>query len=170
MHARLATIAFATLFFLFAFAADSRGQTVTVPLGSGSASITFPTTWKVSSVKRGPEAKTKDDEVYVWAEAVNDANFPTIMKEHEEYFTGQNVALKGPPKTETRKVNGLTMTVIEAQATWKGAPTMLQYLIVDPGFPSGWKLMLTEWASPEGDRQYQKDLDSIQNSLAFSAR
>ena len=164
MIARILTL---TALILFMSAAAGQARDVTMPIGKGTVTITFSKSWNVSNIERGLEAKTGDEEVYVWAEAFTDAQLDGLMKEHENYFTKQGLAVTGKIRSETKVVNGLNMKIMSLPATWHGDPTVLQYLIVDPGLASGWKLLLSEWASPKGDRLYQADLDTIMNSLSF---
>lgn len=158
------------LIILFASAVGGQARTVTIPMGKGDVSIAFPDSWTVSDIARGLEAKTKDDEMFVWVEAYRETESDQLMKEHETYFTEQGVAVTGKVRTETRTVKGLAMTFMDVPSTWKGDPTVLQYLLIDPGTGSGWKLLLTEWASPNGDKTYQPDLDSILDSMSFSGK
>lgn len=153
---------------LLVFAVGAQARTVTVSMGKGDMSITFPNSWSVANIARGLEAKTGDEEVYVWAEAFRESQSDELMKEHEKYFTDQGVAITGKAKSETRTIKGLNLTIVDVPATWKGDPTVLQYLLIDPGAQGDWKLLLTEWASPDGDKTYQKDLDIIVNSLTFT--
>jgi hypothetical protein len=164
MIARILTL---TLFVLFASAAAGQARDVTMPFGKGTVTIAFPKSWNVSAIDRGLEAKTSDEEVFVWAEAITDAQIDQLMKEHRDYFTQQGVAVTGKIQSEAKIVNGLNMKVMSVPATWHGNPTVLQYLLVDPGLASGWTLMLSEWASPKGDKMYQADLDTIMNTLSF---
>ncbi len=170
MIARLATLTFGALLILIASTAGSQARNYTVALGKGSVTIDIPKSWDVSDIDRGLEAKTVDEEVYVWAEAYTEAQVDKIMDEHGNYFGKQGVAITGKIKTDTRTVNGLSMKMLDVPATWNGDRTVVQYLLVDPGWPSGWKLMLTEWASPKGDKMYQKDLDTIMNGLTFNQK
>jgi hypothetical protein len=164
MTARALTIA---LFILFAAAGSGQARSLTIPIGKGGVTISFPKAWAVSDIDRGLESKTPDEEVYVWAETFRANESDTLMQEHESYFTKQGVAITGKPRSETRTVNGLTMTFLDFPATWNGAPTVLQYMLIDPGLPSGWKLLMTEWGSPKGDKMYQSDLNSIMDSISF---
>jgi hypothetical protein len=164
---------FLALMFLVLLATTVAGhaRTVSVQLGkAGSVAITFPKAWDVSDIERGVEAKTTDAEVFVWGEAYTEDLLDTVLKEHDAYFTKQGVTVTGKIQSESKVINGLNMKMLNVPATWHGKPTVLQYLLVDPGWKSGWKLMLSEWASPEGDTKYQPDLDSILNSLSFSAQ
>ncbi len=170
MTSRFATLVFGTLLILVASATGSLARNYTVSMGKGSVTIDFPKSFDVSDIDRGVEAKTGDEEVYVWAEAYTEAQVDKIMDEHGIYFSKQGVAVTGKIKTETRMVNGVSIKMLDVPATWHGDRTVVQYLLIDPGWPSGWKLMLTEWASPKGDKMYQKDLDTIMNGLTFNGK
>ncbi|MEI7713010.1 MAG: hypothetical protein WCI94_16355 [Rhodospirillales bacterium] len=170
MRTRFAPRIFCTLFVLLTSVAGSHAKDYVVALGKGSVVIPFSKSWDVSKIDRGIEAKTGDDEIYIWAEAYREDRVDTIMDEHGRYFAEQGVTIVGKIKSETRVVNGLQMKMLDVPARWKGDRTVVQYLLVDPGWPSGWKLMLTEWASPKGDRMYQKDMDAILNGLSFEGR
>ena len=166
MIARILTLTALILF----MSAAGQARDVTIPIGKGTVTITFPKSWNVSNIERGLEAKTGDEEVYIWAEAFTDAGLDGLMQEHQNYFNKQGVVVTGKLHSETKVVNGFNMKMISLPATWHDEPTVLEYLIVDPALPSGWKLMVAEWASPKGDRMYQADLDTILNSLNFGKK
>lgn len=155
---------------LIASASGSLARNYSIPLGKGNVTVTIPSTWTVTDVDRGVWAKTPDEEVYVWVERFRDKQMDDIMGEHSAYLARQGVAVNGKPRTDTRVVNGLQMAMIDIPATWNGKRTVLQYLLVDPNLPSGWKIILTEWASPKGEKMYQTDLDTIMNKLSFTGR
>jgi hypothetical protein len=167
MTARALTLA---LFVLLAAAGPGQAKSFTIPIGKGDATISFPNGWAVSEIDRGLESKTPDQEVFVWAETFRAKESDTLMQEHEAYFTKQGVAITGKARSETRTVNGMTMTFLDFPATWNGSPTVVQYMLIDPGLPSGWKLLMTEWASPKGDKMYQSDLNNIMDSISFEKR
>src|SRR5689334_13647955 len=45
------------------------------------ATLEFPDSWKISNIKRGLQAKSPDEEVYVWAELVPADQIDTVQKE-----------------------------------------------------------------------------------------
>ncbi len=170
MRTRFALPTLAALLSLLIFSSVGHAKDYIVALGKGSVVIPFSKSWDVSEIDRGIEAKTGDEEIFIWAEGYKEEQIDRIMDEHGKYFTEQGVEIVGKIGTDSRTVNGLQMKMLNVPARWKGEPTVLQYLLVDPGWPSGWKLMLTEWASPKGDRMYQKDMDAITNGLSFKGR
>jgi len=170
MMSRLLTRFAVTACVLLGFAVASQAQTMSIGPGNGFASITYPTSWEVSKIARGVQGSTKDEEVYIWAEAYTVDTIDTILKEHEAYFTKQGVAMTGKSTSQDGTVNGVPGQFMTIAATWNGKPTLLQYVLLDPGPTSKWKLILCEWASPEGDKSYASDTKSILASATFKAQ
>jgi hypothetical protein len=131
------------------------------------ASLDFPDSWKISSIKRGIEAKSPDEEVYVWAELVPSDEVDAVQKEHDKYFEKQKVTMtKADPVA--KDVDGRQWAFIEPQSTWKGKPTLVKYIIINPKVASDKIIVFTYWASPEGDKNYDKEMDGVINSLRAS--
>ena len=142
-------------------------ETFSIGPGKGFAKITIPDAWKPKEIDRGLEARSPDEEVYIWAEAFTDETIQTVMTEHEAYFTKQGVQVTGQAKIVELTRNGLKMKALDVPATWKGIKTVLQYVMIEAGLPSGQKLLLTEWASPEGDKMHDPVTTAILNSVVF---
>jgi hypothetical protein len=142
-------------------------KTVKLTPSETVAALDFPDSWKVSNIKRGLEAKSPDEEVYVWAELVPSDEVDTVQKEHDGYFAKQKVTMaKADPVP--KDVDGRRWAFIEPQSTWKGKPTVVRYIIIDPKVASGKIVVFTYWASPEGDKNYDKEMDGVINSLRAS--
>jgi hypothetical protein len=131
------------------------------------AVLDFPDSWKLSTIKRGLQAKSPDEEVYVWAELVASDQVDTVQKEHDDYFEKQKVTVsKAEP--EGKEVDGRKWAFITPNATYKGKPTVIRYIIINPKVASGKIIVFTYWASPEGDKNYDKEMDGVINSLRAS--
>jgi hypothetical protein len=131
------------------------------------AVLEFPDSWKISTIKRGFQAKSPDEEVYVWAELVPSDEIDTIQKEHDDYFEKQNVTMsKAEPLG--KEIDGRKWAFVDPQATWKGKPTIVRYIIINPNVTSGKTVVFTYWASPEGAKNYDKEMDGVINSLKIS--
>lgn len=131
------------------------------------ATLDFPDSWKISKIKRGIEAKSPDQEVYVWAELVPSDEVDAVQKEHDAYFEKQKVTMaKADPVA--KDVDGRQWAFIEPQSTWKGKPTLVRYIIINPKVASDKIIVFTYWASPEGDKNYDKEMDGLINSLRAS--
>jgi hypothetical protein len=131
------------------------------------AVLDFPDSWKVSNIKRGLQAKSPDEEVYVWAELVPGDEVDTLQKEHDAYFEKQNVTMaKAEPVG--KEVDGRKWAFVEPQATWKGKPTVIKYIIINPKTGNDKIIVFTYWASPAADKNYDKEMDGVINSLRAS--
>ncbi|HEU0148360.1 MAG TPA: hypothetical protein VFR21_15985 [Bradyrhizobium sp.] len=156
--------AVAALFWLPLFA---EAKTAKLTPADAVASLDFPDSWKIASIRRGLQAKSPDEEVYVWAELVPANEVDTVQKEHDEYFKKQKVTMaKADPVG--KEVDGRKWAFIDPQSTWKGKPTVIRYIIIDPKVASGKIVVFTYWASPEGDKNYDKEMDGVLNSLRAS--
>jgi hypothetical protein len=131
------------------------------------ATLDFPDSWKISTIKRGLQAKSPDEEVYVWAELVPSDEVDAVQKEHDLYFEKQKVTMS-PGDPDGKEVDGRKWAFITPKATYKGKPTVIRYIIINPKVASGNIIVFTYWASPEGDKNYDKEMDGVLNSLKAS--
>ena len=145
------------------------GWAGTYSIGPGDrfATLILPNAWHVTATDRGLQAQTRDDEVYIWAEAYTEGSLDEVSQEHQKYYDDQGVVVTGKPQTKDGTVNGVPARFMNLPATWHGKKTILQYVFLDPGPNRKWKLMLSEWASPEGDKKYDADTNDILNSVLF---
>lgn len=160
-------IIFAAFCLLFA-PTLAAARDVNVGIEETIATAAFPNSWKVSGIKRGIQAKSPDGEVYVWIESVPDAEIKTVQKEHNEYFAKQAVAMTDDAPVNGKEVDGRKWAFIEPKATWKGKPTVIRYIVINPGHPSGKTIIVTYWASPEGDKSYDAEMNRMLDSLRAS--
>ena len=131
------------------------------------ASLDFPDSWKVSNIKRGLQAKSPDEEVYVWAELVPSDEIDAVQKEHDDYFEKQKVTMsKAEPVG--KEIDGRKWAFVDPEATYKGKPTVIRYIIINPNVASGKTIVFTYWASPEGAKNYDKEMDGVLKSLRES--
>jgi hypothetical protein len=91
----------------------------------------------------------------------------TVQKEHDEYFEKQKVTMA---KTHPvgKEIDGHKWAFIDPEATYKGKPTVIRYIIINPNVASGKTIVFTYWASPEGAKNYDKEMDGMLNSLKAS--
>jgi hypothetical protein len=131
------------------------------------AVLDFPDSWKLSTIKRGLQAKSPDEEVYVWAELVPSDQVDTVQKEHDAYFEKQKVTMS-QADPDGKEVDGRQWAFITPKATYKGETTVIRYIIINPKVASGKIIVFTYWASPQGDKNYDKEMDGVINSLRAS--
>jgi len=152
-------------FLCFPLVADAKNAKLTP--ADTVATLDFPDSWKISTIKRGIEAKSPDEEIYVWAELGPSDEVDAVQKEHDAYFEKQKVTMaKADPVG--KDVDGRQWAFIEPQSSWKGKPTVVKYIIINPKVASDKIIVFTYWASPEGDKNYDKEMDGVINSLRAS--
>ena len=155
---------------LTALLAASPCAAKSVRVGNDSPPITLdiPDSWEVTQIARGIQAKTADEEVFLWFETFAPAQAPTVAKEHEKYFADQGVSITGAAESRILEESGAVVRVTSFPATYEGKPTVLRYISVEPGDPAKKRLLVSYWASPEGDKQYDPDTQRIINSFRRS--
>lgn len=138
---------------------------VTVVPGDRPIQADIPGSWKVSEIKRGIQAKTADDEVYVWFESYRPAQLQAILAEHNAYFDGQGVKITGEAVAKQVDAASYVLKVTQYPATYEGKPTVLRYISVVPKTGDLRHLLVSYWASPEGDKEYDGEVRKIVDSL-----
>lgn len=141
---------------------------VTVVPGDQPVTVDIPGSWKVSEIKRGIQAKTADDEVYIWFESYRPAQLQTLIGEHNAYFKEQGVTITGEARAKEVEFPTYMLKVSEYPATYEKKPTVLRYISVVPKSGDLRHLLVSYWASPEGDKEYDGETNKIINSLAAS--
>lgn len=141
---------------------------VTIVPGDPPIKADIPATWKVSEIKRGIQAKTADGEVFLWFESYRPSQLEALLAEHNAYFKGQGVIITAEPKASAEEYPNYALKVSTYPATYEGKPTVLRYLSVVPKAEGKRHLLLSYWASPEGDEEYRSEMKAILQSLAAS--
>lgn len=141
---------------------------ITVVPGDQPVTVDIPGSWKVSEIKRGVQAKTADDEVYIWFESYRPAQLQTLVGEHNAYFQEQGVTITGEAKAKQVEFPTYMLKISEYPATYEKKPTVLRYISVVPKSGDLRHLLVSYWASPEGDKEYDGETNKIINSLAAS--
>ena len=142
-------------------ATPSVAKTIKVTPANPVAIVDIPDGWKVVDTKRGFGVKSPDEEVFFWIETFTPDQRASVVAEHERYFTRQGVRITGEPKVDTQGDRTVSIRATNYPATWKGEPTVLRYLAIDLRLPSQTQILLSYWASPEGDREHDGAMDKI---------
>jgi hypothetical protein len=151
------------------FAVPAFARDVKVTADETIVTVQFPDAWEISDVKRGIQANTPDEEIYVWIETVPQDATATLQKEHDDYFEKEGVKITSPnPPMKAAEIDGHKWAFIEPQATYEGEPTVIRYIIINPGHPSGKLIVFTYWASAEGDKAADPEMNKILDSLKAS--
>lgn len=165
LKSRVLGAAFAGLLLCGGFAV---AKEVKVAPGDPPLTIDVPSSWEVSEIKRGIQAKTADDEVFLWIETYVPAQFETLLKEHNAYFKEQGVTITGEPEQTEKDYPGYAIKVSTYPAKDEDGPTVIRYLSIGPKDESKRRILLSYWASPDGDKTYDADTNKILDSLRAS--
>ena len=155
--------------FFVGLAGAAQSGTVEVHPSAPVATLTVPTSWVASRTKRGIEIKTKDDEVYIWAETYKPNELDKIVAEHDAYWSEQGVVITGRELSQHAE-DGKMVQVVAQKATWNGEPTVLLYMEYDLGLASRSNILITYWASPEGHKAHGDEVGTIIKSMAVTEK
>ena len=136
-------------------------ETIKVTPENPVAIVDIPDGWKVVDTKRGFGVKSPDGEVYMWIETFTPDQRASVVAEHERYFARQGVQITGEPRVETHGDQTVSIRLTDLPATWKGDPTVLRYLAIDLHLRSQTQILLSYWASPDGDHEHNDAMDKI---------
>jgi hypothetical protein len=150
-----------------ALTVSMRANDFTLPDLNPVASFTIPASWNPSEYENGVEATSDDGTVYIAIEATDiasadDATSSMMQAMKQLAKKGVTVDVVSVKKTKA-KVNGLDVVDV----SWDGKDSegacnvSLSIVMVTP--QKG--LLLTYWASPEGEKKYEKDLREIGQSI-----
>lgn len=131
------------------------------------AVVTVPDAWTTAKVKRGVEIRTPDEEIYIWFELVAPGEIDTLQKEHNSYFEKEGVTITGASETMKQEVNGKAWSFTELKAKSKDGDSIIRYIAINPNVASGKIIMMTYWASPEGDKEHDAAMKALVDSIAY---
>ena len=160
------TIAGLALAFGLAFALPAFAETVTVPTKGKGLAVEVPAGWDTEEVKRGIEFSTEDEEVFLWIEAYAEPEFEAVKKEVAEYLAEQGIEIKGEPKITPHDFDKYGIATLDFPATWNGETTILRYLLIEPKNPAKSRLILSYWATPDGDKKHDAETQKLVDSFA----
>lgn len=150
---------------LLAGVATLEAKTLRFPAGEPIASVQIPDSWKSNKVPRGVGAQSPDDEAWVWFEFYVPSQYDAVVREHERYFAGQGVEITGKPRVSESNEDGVAIKATDFPATWQGKPTILRYLAIDFGLPNGKQMLMSYWASPEGEKMHGSAIGEMLQSM-----
>ena len=133
------------------------------------ATLDIPDAWETSRISRGIEAVSPDKEVYLWVEAYEPDQFKAILAEHDAYWKEQGVEITARD-SKSYKEGGQQVQMTTETATWNDKPTVLYYVEYDLGLASKSNIVVTYWASPEGDETFHGNVGKILESLAVTEK
>ena len=136
------------------------------PVTINDITVDVPSAFQASDYARGMEVKSEDEEVFLWFETCKGSEVQDLLDEHNKYWKENDVVLNDPIDEKTTQSTGTKQQTMDFKnATWKGKPTVLRYVIIGPLGSANSLVVYTLWASPEGSRTYGKEIQGMLASM-----
>jgi hypothetical protein len=143
----------------FAFA-----KNFAIPEKNPVATLVLPDDWDADTIDTGVEVTSKDGEVYIAFETVKAAKVENAVKEAIEYLVEKGVNLDASSmKQKDATINGMQGTDIEWSGKDKDGDAKISLTILQASKDR--LIMLTYWASPEGEKANLEALNKIATSI-----
>lgn len=139
-------------------------KSYTIPDPNPVAVVTIPDDWETTVISKGIEVESEDEEIYIAIEVIEVAKVEKAIEEAISWLKSKDVVVD----VATQKQGELTINGIPGfQVTWTGkdndGPTNVSLTLLVTSESKG--LMVTYWASPEGEKDNMKALQGIIESL-----
>lgn len=147
-----------------AMAASTLAVTHKIPEDNAVATINAPTTWKANNYDKGIELTSDDGEVYIAIEATDAKGVETSMEEAMQYLKSKGVTVDAKSvKQSEGKLAGKDAVMISWDGEDEEGPAKIQLMVVSVTNENG--VLFLYWASPEGEKNHQKEIAGIAESL-----
>ena len=159
---------FVGLFVLVSSVAYSNGRTVNLPNDEFAiASITFPSSWRLSPVPNGMEGTSPDGAVYISVVAVgNSSGLVKDLKETQQILEKHKVTLDKSSQSENRfTVNGLPARELVYQGKDEDGRATVSFCKFDLGDKM---IVTTYWVSTAQEKPHADEVRRIVLSLTAS--
>lgn len=147
--------------------APALAEAFTITEADPVAVVTVPDAWSSKKIPRGIQIKTPDDEIFMWFELVAPNELDAVQKEHDEYFAKQGVTVSGQADTASIEVGGRPWVISEIKGKYKDEDTIIRYVVINPKLASSKLIVLSYWASPEGDKEHGDATTKMLESIGF---
>ena len=139
-------------------------KSYTIPDPNPVAVVTIPDDWETTVIPKGIEVESEDEEIYIAIEVIEVAKVEKAIEEAITWLKSKDVEVD----VATQKQGEVTINGIPGfQVRWTGkdsdGPTNVSLTLLVTSESKG--LMVTYWASPEGEKDNTKALQGIIESL-----
>ncbi len=139
-------------------------KTHTVPDPNPVAVVTIPDDWTATTLPKGVEALSEDEEVYVAIEVTELQDVAQAISSTIIWLKSKDVVLdEATQAKQDITVNGLSGVQIKWQAKDADGPTQVSLTVLQATETKG--LILTYWGTEEGAKENAVDLNTIITSL-----
>ena len=126
--------------------------------------FSFPEKWEANEYEGGIEATSGDGEVYIAIESVDAEGVEKSMDAAMKYLTEKGVKAKPDTVKQTEgKLDGMDVIDLSLDGTDEDGACKVTIMIIAATEKKG--VLLMYWASPEGEKKNQPDLDKITKSF-----
>lgn len=147
-----------------ALCAPAFAGTYKLPDKKPVVSVTLPDSWKTDEIDNGVESVSDDEEVYMAIESTSEKNVQKAMEESIQYLKKKGVVVEQDTmKQETMKMNDMDVVDISWDGKDEDGECKISLTVVGVSDTQG--LLLTYWASPEGEKKHQSELNDIAKSI-----
>lgn len=155
---------FLAILALLLLPAAAAAKSYTLPDTNAVAVVTLPDGWDNEETDDGVESTSPDEEVYVAVEIKAVQNVGAAIEGALKFLIDSNVKID--PATEKRRefeLNGMKALDLAYSGTHEGKVNnvSVSVVIVNPQQV----LILTYWASPEGEQKHAQTLAALLNSI-----
>lgn len=162
MPSIVARLLLATGLLLLPVAANAK--TYSIPDPNPVAVITLPDDWDTTEIDKGVESLSDDETVYVAIEVTELKDATKAISDTIIWLKSKDIVID--PATQEKKplsINGLEGVEVQWSGKDSDGPTHVSVTLLQVSENKG--LVLTYWASPDGEKANMKDLASIIGSL-----
>lgn len=145
-------------------AGSAEAKTIGLPDESPVANVMIPDSWKPEDIDDGVQAHSPDGSVYLSIEVGDVGNINDLIDNTFAYLKKNKVRIDESTKKDTEiTLNGLSVKDITWTGRDKDGPTVVGVSLI--AVPSEKVLILTHWASPEGEKKYNDAIAAIMQSI-----
>ena len=150
--------------FLAAFPALLAAKSYTIPDPNPVAVVTIPDDWDTTEIAKGIEADSEDEEVYIAIEVTEMNNVAKTIEETIVWLKNKDVVIDAATQQQSEiTVNGIPGFMVKWSGKDKDGPANVSLTILVLSETKG--LLLTYWASPDGEKDNLKALKGIADSI-----
>jgi len=135
-----------------------------IPKEEPLATIAFPSGWKVEDSDESIDATSDDGEIYINLELNDGDSIEGAIEETFGYLKKNKVTVDMASKKQSEgEINGLKGIQFSFDGKDEDGPAKISLMVIQISEKKG--LLLLYWASPEGEKKHQAELDTILGSL-----
>jgi hypothetical protein len=149
---------------LAAFPALAAAKSYTIPDPNPVAVVTLPDDWDTKEIAKGIEADSEDEEVYIAVEVTEMSNVAKTIEESILWLKSKDVVIDPATQQQSEvNINGIPGFMVKWSGKDNDGPTNVSLTILVLSETKG--LLLTYWASPDGEKDNLKALKAIAESI-----